>query len=198
MPMTSSNQGSLVAHVSNVRSAETRSLTSKEIEIEVVSLLDRPQVNIEDSLTLAQLRQVHMNLTVKTSGTQQRRIKDVSTIRSSQDNHTTIRAKTVHLRQQLVESILAFIIATHRKVFRTRTPHSINLIDKDDTRSLVLSLSKKVTHTTRAHADEHLYKVRAAHREERYISLACHSLGQQGLARARRPYEQCALRNLTT
>ena len=71
MPMTSSNQGSLVAHVSNVSSAETRSLTSKEIEIEVVSLLDRPQVNIEDSLTLAQFRQVHMNLTVKTPGTQQ-------------------------------------------------------------------------------------------------------------------------------
>ena len=71
MPMTRRNQGCLVAHVSNVRSAESRSLTSKEIEIEVVSLLDRPQVDIKDSLTLAQFRQVHMNLTVKTSGTQQ-------------------------------------------------------------------------------------------------------------------------------
>ena len=51
---------------------------------------------------------------------------------------------------------------------------------------------------SRALTHEHLHEVAAAHREEGHAGLAGHSLGQQGLAGARRTYEECPLGNLST
>ncbi len=41
-----------------------------------------------------------------------------------------------------------------------------------------------------AHADEHLYELRAGHAEERHFCLSGHGLGDEGLARTRETYKQ--------
>src|SRR6185437_2117085 len=67
--------------------------------------------------------------------------------------------------------------------------------DEDDAGSVLLALLKQVAHAARTDADKHLYEVRTRDREERNIGLAGDCARQQGLAGARRPDHQNALRN---
>ncbi len=68
-------------------------------------------MNAQDFLTTDDVRIADSDLTVETTGTQQCRIQHVRTVgRSNQDN-ALIGFKTVHLNQQLVERLLALIIA---------------------------------------------------------------------------------------
>ena len=59
-------------------------------------------------------------------------------------------------------------------------------------------MSEQVAHTAGAHAHKHLNEVRTRHGEEGDVSFTSYCLGQEGLASARRAYEECSLGNLTT
>src|SRR5438128_2046692 len=74
-------------------------------------------------------------------------------------------------------------------------PYGVNLVDEDDAGSILLSLLEQVAYARGAHANEHLYEIRAGDREERNISLACNRAGQQSLACSRRAHHQHAFRN---
>ena len=159
--MASSDERCLITYVSDVGTRESRCLTRQQIHIYRLIQLQRLQVHTEYLLTLVQVGQVYMYLTVKSSCTQQRLVEDIHAVRSSQDDHTRVRTKSVHLREQLVERILALIVATHRGVLATRTAYGIYLVDEDDTGSLLLSLAEEVAHTRRTHTHKHLHEVRA-------------------------------------
>ena len=139
-----------------------------------------------------------MNLTVETSCTKQGFVQNISTIGGSQDNHTAIGAKAVHLGKQLVQGTLTLIVGPHLKASATGTTHGIYLVDKDNTRRFLLSLTEEVAYTTGTNAHKHLYKVATRHREERYVGFASHSLCQKGLTRSRRTNQQSPLGYLTT
>ena len=96
--MTGSYQCSLVANVGYVGTRETWSLTCQKVYIEVFFYLQRTQMYLEDSLTLVDIRQVDMNLTVEAPSTQQCFVQNIRTIRSSQNDNTTIRSEAVHFR----------------------------------------------------------------------------------------------------
>src|SRR5262249_4940722 len=72
---------------------------------------------------------------------------------------------------------------------------SVNFIDEDDARCVLLALLKQVANAAGAHANEHLYEVRTRDAEERYIGLAGYSTRQQGLSGSRMPDQQHALGN---
>ena len=74
----------------------------------------------------------------------------------------------------------------------------VNFVYKNDAGRVLLALFEQVAHATRAHAHEHLHKVRTRNGEERDIGLAGHGARQQRLAGARRPNEQHALGNAAT
>ena len=63
-----------------------------------------------------------MYLAVKTSGTKQRFIQYVYTVGSSQDDNATVGTETIHLCQQLVQCVLAFI----KKAVEVGTANLIN------------------------------------------------------------------------
>ena len=155
-------------------------------------------MDFKDCTTLVYLRQINMNLTVKASCTQKCLVKNISTVGSGKDDDTTIGTKTVHLGKQLVEGILALIVATCYVIATTSTTYGIYLVDEDNARTLLLGLTKKVANTTGTDTNEHFHKIRTAHREERHISLTCHSLGKEGLTCTWRPYEQSTLGYLAT
>ena len=145
-------------------------------------------MHLEDLLTLLQVRQLDVYLSVKTTGTQQRGIQHIRTVSSSQNDHTAVRTKTVHLCQQLVQGALALIVSTRHRVLTTRTTDRIDLIDEDDSRCFLLSLTEQVTYTTRTYTHEHLHEIRTAHREERHVRFTCYGFCQQGLTCSRRAY----------
>ena len=106
-----------------------------------------------------------------------------------------VRVETVHLHQNLVERLFAFVVAA-AKASATMAAHSVNFIDKDDTGAVSLGLLEQVSHTRSADSDEHLDEIRTADVEERNARLAGDRSRQVGLANARRARHQDPLRDL--
>ena len=85
---TCSDKSCFVTYIGDVCTGETRGLLAQEIQINRFVQFQRPQVNLEYLLTLLQVRQLDMYLSVKTSGTQQRCIEHVRTVGGSKDDDT--------------------------------------------------------------------------------------------------------------
>ena len=104
------------------------------------------------------------------------------------------RVEAVHLREQLVERLLALLVAAHRRL-DARLAERVELVDEDDAGRLGFGLLEQVADARRADADEHLDELRSAEAEERHLRLAGDGSREQRLAGARRPDEQHALGN---
>ncbi|MNC17112.1 hypothetical protein D3C75_649790 [compost metagenome] len=72
---------------------------------------------------------------------------------------------------------------------------SVNFIDKDNTRSILLGILEQVTDTGCADTDEHFHEVRAADAEERHTCLAGYRSGEKGFTCTRRAHQQHTLGN---
>ena len=138
-----------------------------------------------------------MYLSVKASGAEQRLVEYIYAIGGGQDDNTAIRAESVHLRQQLVERALAFVVTAHGGSLGTCPSHGVYLINEDDAGRLLLGLAEEIAYARRAHAHKHLYKVGTGQREERHIGFARNGFGQQGLTRSGRAYQQGTLGDFT-
>src|SRR5208282_2338981 len=110
------------------------------------------------------------------------------------EDHALVGLEPVHLDQQLVERLFAFIV-TAAKPGPAMTSHRVDLVDENDTRRMLLALHEQVAHARRANANEHLDKVRSRDRKERHARFACDRPREQRLAGSRRPDQQHALGN---
>src|SRR5579863_3171029 len=72
---------------------------------------------------------------------------------------------------------------------------SVNLVDKNNARRILLALLEQITHAAGADADKHFDEIRARDREERDVSFAGNRSSEQGFAGSRRPNQQHSLRN---
>jgi hypothetical protein len=106
-----------------------------------------------------------------------------------------IGLEAVHLDEQLVERLLALVIAA-AETGAAMTADRIDFVDEDDARRILLGLFEHVAHTARANADEHLDEVRTGNGEERHIGFARNRARQKGLTRSGRSDQQHAARNL--
>ena len=103
--------------------------------------------------------------------------------------------EAVHLDEQLVERLLALVVATAEPGAAV-TADRVDLVDEHDRGRGGLRLLEQVAHARCADADEHLDEVGPADREERHAGLTRDRLGEQRLAGAGRAEEQHALRDL--
>lgn len=65
---------------------------------------------------------VHGDLAVKPAGAQQRRVEDVGAVGGREDDDASIALKAVHLGQQLVDRLLALVIAAAHACTPARSP----------------------------------------------------------------------------
>ena len=100
-------------------------------------------------------------------------------------------AEPVHLDQQLVKGLLAFVM-TATQTGAALTTDGVDLINEDDARRVLLGLLEQIAHPGGADADEHLDEVRAGDGEEGHPGLPCDGAGQQRLAGSGRAVEQHA------
>ena len=149
-----------------------------EGHVKVVSQLDVPQVYLEDFLTLLELRQFHVNLTVEAAGTHQRLVQDIGPVGGGQHNDTAVGAETVHLCKELVQSVLALVVGRETAVLGTGTAHGVNFVNEYDAGGFLLGLTEEVTDAGRTYAHEHLHKIGSADGEEGHVGLPSHGLGQ--------------------
>ena len=139
-------------------------------------------MNLQNCLTIFALWKRNSYTSVKSSRSKQSRIQNIRAVGCCQNNNIGLAIKAIHFHQNLVQSLLAFIMtATHTRA--TLTTHGINLINKDNAWSIFLSLRKQISHSTSTNTNKHFHKFRTGDREEWHASLTGNSTSQHSLAR---------------
>jgi len=190
-------QRRLVREVLEVRAREAGRSLGDGGEVHILGkglILD---VDLQDLLAAADVGKPHVDLTVEAARAQQRGVEDVGAVRRRHDDDALIRAEAVHFDEQLVERLLALVVAA-AKARAALTAHGVDLVDEDDRGGDLFRLFEEVAHAARADADIHFDKIRAGDRQKLHACLARDRAGQQRLARARRADKQHALGDART
>src|SRR5712671_2888220 len=131
-------------------------------------------MHAENLFATAHVRTRDDYATVKAAGAQQRGIKHIRTVGGGNQDHAVIRFEAVHLDQKLVERLFALVVST-AEASAAMAADSIDLVDEDDARRILLALLEEVANAACADADKHFYEVRTRDREKRHISFAGYS-----------------------
>ena len=161
-------------------------------EVGIVVELHLLGMNAEDLFAALHIRQTDGDLTVKATGTEQRRIQHVRTVRGRDDDDTFLRVKAIHLHKHRIERLFALVMTTAHAVTAMATD-GIDFINEDQARSVFLALLEHVTDAAGAHANEHFHEIRSADTEEWHVSLASNGLGQERFSGPRRADHEHAL-----
>ena len=148
---------------------------------------------LQDIHTPLKIRPVNDHTSVKTSRAEKRRIKNFRSVGSSKDQKTLGSVKTVHLRKELVQCLLTLVISAAIAGITALTD-GIDLINKYDTRCILLGFLKKVTDTGCPHTYKHLHKLRSGKGEERHLCLTGNCLCKQCLTGSWRAYKKGTFR----
>ena len=134
----------------------------------------------------------------KRPGPQQRLIEDLRAVGGAEHDHAGARVEAVHLGQDLVERLLALVVAAADVRARrgARAADGVELVDEDDRGCRLLGLREQVAHARGADADDHLDELGSRHLEERHAGLAGDRTRQQRLAGPGRSAEQHPARDL--
>jgi len=139
---------------------------------------------------------VHGHPAVETVRAKERVVEDLGAVRGRQHDYSFRAREAVHLGEDLVEGLLAFVAARTgeaRHPAPTAATDRVKLVDEDDRRGVLLRLLEQVPYPARADPGHHLDELRGRHRVERNVGLAGDRPCQQCLARPGRPGEENAL-----
>ena len=191
---TNGPQGGFVDQIGQVRAHAPGGGQGDLFQVHILSQTDAAGVHLQGGQTARQVGPVDGDAAVEPTGTQQGLVQNLRAVGGSQEDDALGGVEAVHLRQELVQGLLALVVAAHAIV--TGFADGVDLVDEDDAGGDFVGLLEEVPDTGRAHAHEHLHKVRAGDGEEGDPCLSRHGLGQQGLAGARRADEQSTLGEL--
>src|SRR4029079_15994560 len=123
-------------------------------------LLDRlaARVDPEDLVAFAEVPGGALALPVEAARAQQRGVEDVGTVGRGDEDDAPAHVEAVHLDEQLVERLLALVVAAAH-AGATVPADGVDLVDEDDGRRVLLGLLEEVADAARADTDEHLDEV---------------------------------------
>ena len=183
-----------VHDVFQIRAREIRRALGDVRQIHVVRQRLLLRMHAQNRLAAAHIGIADGDLAVKPARTQQRRIENVLAVRRRQHDHALVHRKAVHFNEQLVERLLALVVAAAHACAASAA-HRVDFIDKNDARRMFLRLVKQIAHAACAHADKHFHKVRTGNGHKRHACFARDGLRQQRFACAGRADKQHALGN---
>ena len=169
-------------------------LGGEHVEVDLLAERLALGVHLEDVAAALAVGAVDDDLAVEAAGAQQRRVEDVGAVRGGDQDHVVLLLEPVHLDEELVQRLLALVVAAADAGAAVATD-GVDLVDEDDAGARLLRLLEEVADARGADADEHLDEVRAGDREERHARLAGDRAREQRLAGAGRAVEQHALRD---
>ena len=143
----------------------------------------------------AAVRRLHRDPAVEAPGAQQRGVEHLGAVGRGQHDHTDVGLEAVHLGEDLVERLLALVVAAERPPPPRAPPDRVELVDEHDRRRRLLGLLEEVAHARGAHAHDGLDELGRGGREERHAGLAGDSAREQRLAGARAARQQHAARD---
>ena len=187
-------QSGLVQQVLQIGTGEAHSAAGDGVEGNVVLKGLLAGMNLQDLYASLNVGHADVDLTVKPAGTQQSGVQNIGTVGGCHDDDAGVVAKAIHLHQQLVQGLLTLVV-TAAQTGAALTANSVDLVDEDDGRSVLLGLIKQVADTAGAHAHVQLHEVGAGNGEEGYAGLTGNCLCDQGLTGTGRAHQQNALGN---
>ena len=149
-------------------------------------------MELEDLPTAGAEGRVDRDLTVEPARAEERGVEDVGPVGGRDDDHAVAGLEAVHLDEQLVERLLALVVAA-AEAGAAVSSDRVDLVDEDDRRRPLPGLIEEVADAAGADADEHLDEVGSGDGEERHVGLPGDRAREQRLARAGRAEEQHAL-----
>ena len=183
-----------VDQVGEVRAGESRGARRDLAQVDGRIELHVADVNLEHLFAALDVGLVDEDLAIEAARAHQRGVEHFGTVRRRHDDDRLARVEAVHLGEQLIERLLALLVAADRAL-HARLAERIELVDEDDAWRLGLGLREQIADARGADADEHFDELGSAQAEEGHLGLAGDRAGQQRLAGPRRADEQHALRN---
>jgi hypothetical protein len=153
-------QSRFINQISQIRTSKSGATSRENHRIDVGRDGYLTHVHAKNLLSPANVRQRNNHLTIKAAGAEQRRIKNVRPVGCRNHDNAGNAFKAVHLDEQLVECLLPFIISA-AKTCTTLTTDSINFINEDNARSLLLCLLEHIPNTRSSDTNKHLNKIGA-------------------------------------
>ena len=187
-------QRRLVDEVGEIGAGEAGRAAGDDPGIDVGRQGHLAHVHLQDLLAAGDVRVGHDDLAVEAAGTQQRGVEHVRAVGGGDDDDAFVGLEAVHLDEQLVQRLLALVVAA-AEAGAAVPADGIDLVDEDDAGRVLLGLLEHVAHARCADADEHLDEVGAGDGEEGHIGLAGNGACDQRLAGAGRADQQRAARN---
>ena len=138
-------QRRLVDEVHQIGARKARRAARDNLQIHVRRQRHLAGVNLQDLLAPDEVGVRHLNLTVEPARTHQRRIEHVGTVGRGDQDDAFIGLEAVHLDQQLVERLLALVIAA-AEPRAAMTAHRVDFVDEDDAGRVLLGLLEHVAH----------------------------------------------------
>ncbi len=156
----------LVDEVREVGAREARRLAGDRLDLD--RLVERLAlgVDLEDRDAALHVRPVEDDLAVEAARAQERRVEDVGAVGGGDDDDVGVRVEAVHLDEDLVEGLLALVVAA-AEAGAALAADRVDLVDEDDARAVALGLVEQVADAAGADADEHLDELGARDAEER-------------------------------
>ena len=142
-------------------------------------------MDFEDFFSACHIRSSYDHIPVETSRTQDRRIQNIFPVCRRHNDNALVDAESIHLDKQLVQRLLTLVMSAAQTA-ASSSRHSVDLIDKDDTRRISLGILKQIADTRRADTDKHLHKIRTGNTEKRNARFSCDRFRKQRLTGSRR------------
>ena len=141
--MAGGHQGRLVQRVGQVGTGKARRALGNLPQVGVGGQRLAAGVDLEDRQPPLHVRRIDHHLAVETSRTQQREVEHFGAVGGRQQDHAGVGLKAVHLDQELVERLLAFVV-DRAEVDAALAADGVQLVDEDDARGLGLGLLEEV------------------------------------------------------
>mmetsp|Transcript_52654 Transcript_52654/g.124619 ORF Transcript_52654/g.124619 Transcript_52654/m.124619 type:complete len:354 (-) Transcript_52654:286-1347(-) len=188
-----------VAYVCDVRAGEARREGGHALRhlVEAVAQLDLLQVNLVDLEAAANVGLVDLDLPVEPARAEEGGVEDVGTVRPRQHHNPSQRVEPVHLDEELVEGVLALVVAASGEAaLAARAADRVDLVDEHDRRRLLVGEAEHLAHKLRPVPQVLLDQLRPDDAQESRRCLVRHRLGEQRLAGAGRPVQDNPLGRL--
>ncbi|MNK89108.1 hypothetical protein D3C87_1091040 [compost metagenome] len=184
----------LVDHVGEVGPTHVDRGPRQRLEIDALFDLDLAGVVGQQGFASLEVGKADMELPVEAARPQEGGVQALLEVSRGDGDDVAALAEAVEFDEELVEGLIGLLVAEHAA--RAGSPQGVDLVDEDDGGRMLAGLGVELADPARAHPDEDFDEVRAGQRVEGDSGLVGDRLGQQGLARPRRPDQQDPLGNL--
>ena len=109
-------QRRFIDDIGQVGAHHARRLGRDSFQIHVRADLELARVHVQDGLALLEIRPVQDHLPIEPPGAQQRRVQHLGRVGGRHDQHRLRRVEAIHFHQQLVQCLIALIVAHHDRL----------------------------------------------------------------------------------